>query len=896
MKKIKYLAGFLILAALLVTSYWLLVSLAINKDSVVEELLEEVKSITGYKAASDNVTLTIFPTPIISISDFRLDNAPNAATAYFLQAKKIDIHLDLMSVFSSTKNASKIDVISPLVELQTLGKDKSNWRFIDRLSTGTLFAIHVDSLNLINGKVNYSEKMGGAYHEFSKIKVNLSSDSNTGISAKGGFNFAQEKIKIDGKLQLNNYQNSHDFSTQLNLKLSSRGGFVEYQGKVNHDDNGLIVNGKANADFSDAKPLIEYLTNVQKGSFSADAEPFPLKFSVDLENTTGKQHILRNMSAQLSGMNLVGVGTIEQRNRPYLNLKVRGDQLNASQLLSSTKAKGSVENIFWNILTSSIDISLDAELQSIKFSEKLSAQAKFKGVIEDGEMVINQAGLELPGESQFLAFGIIRPEENKKIQFDGWIELIGKRFDIFSKSLGTDKEVSFAEHKGSFKSKANIFLSSGQTIVSGLKFKAGKLYLVGGINMKADAKQTAETSLRISGIKIDSIIDNLLPNAKNIKTTDGVRKSFNDYNRKIPWLDDITKSSVFEVVLDDFTFRNMKGRTSAFKLTIAPKELKADNIKVNLDDISLKGRVNFAQKEGLPKISGQIQLSHFTMPIDEGETLRTYPVPRGNQTTIWSDQPYDFSFLKGYDTDLKIRIGQFNHNEFEIRNLRTSVIGSTGKIKIDKLSGLIWGGKIKASGFLDISSIPIFSVGFSFENIFANKLIKTIASQDNFEGRISFNGQINSLGISPQDWIKSLAGSFLVYGQDIAVKGFNLSGVVKAIPSVRSVSDVINIVRTSLLRRKTSFSVIDAGFYVKDGVLYVSKLKLQSKHAIGTGAGSIDLISWAMNLNTVFQFVTLSNKDMPTLGIHFVDTMDNPIAKLDTRSLEAFVARRKLRR
>ncbi len=360
-------------------------------------------------------------------------------------------------------------------------------------------------------------------------------------------------------------------------------------------------------------------------------------------------------------------------------------------------------------------------------------------------------------------------------------------------------------------------------------------------------------------------------------------------------MDNISKSSVFELVLGNYTYRGSRNNNASLKLTIAPKRIAAKNINIRFGDIKVRGQLGFSQIEEVPKLAGKLYVSRVKLSsMFDGEIKKT-PVPRNNVLNVWSNDKFNFANIKGFDVDLELGIGTVDHNNFVLDNMRAKVKADNGAWVLSDLKGDLWGGKLTNSRLsLNILSIPEISGSFSLQEVDADKLINNILSDDTFQGSVTFGGEFRSSGPNPSAWAKNLNGSFILQGQDVIVKGFDLSGVVQSIPSVKSVGDVINIVRLAMLKRKTPFSDISGSFFAENGVIRSPEFKLRSKHAIGTMAGEINLLTWNMTLNLIFQFITLSSKDTPSLGVGFANSLDDPIVSLDTRSLESFVARKKI--
>lgn len=515
----------------------------------------------------------------------------------------------------------------------------------------------------------------------------------------------------------------------------------------------------------------------------------------------------------------------------------------------------------------------------------------FMATLDGGELVINQAVMHMPGDTELLVFGIIKRSLDQSIHFDGSMELLGKRMLEFAHAFGFDKDKFITEHDGEFRAKASMFLSRANSVISSFKLQAGTLLASGGMTSSEGGDYDNEYTLRISGIKLDPFVPLLVPGSRK----DMQKSDFEDIMRRLDWLDTISKRIKLNLVLQNYKLSKTPGRQSALHLTLEQGKFGFQDSEFELGGIVFSGSVGYDQREEFPLIKADMSVSSFNIEPFTARNLRKAPVPRGNFKTVWKEEFFSFSYLKGYNSDLDIRIRNVVHPELGMQNARLVATSQNGKWDIKSFRGDIWDGVVKMNGMLDVASIPSMTLSFSLENIESVRLFSAFAGHENFLGKLSLNGQLATSGISAHNWIKNARGTFVVLGQNMIVKGFDVSSLVQAIPSVRSVADVTNTVRVAMLRRHTSFALVEGGFYLDNGVFKSTELKLRAKHSIGVVSGEMDLVSWNMNCRIDFGLITLARGDYPSISILFTNSIDDPEMTPDTRSLESFIARKYLR-
>ena len=136
-KKIKIL--FVVLAALLLTGVlgvWYLTS-TIDQAQLTHLIGSNVKQATGRELKiSGPVRLTIFPSVGLIAEDISLSNAAWAKDPYFVKAKKLDVNIHLLPLFSQRIEISRIELNGVDIFLQSNDQRDANWILAAPLAQG----------------------------------------------------------------------------------------------------------------------------------------------------------------------------------------------------------------------------------------------------------------------------------------------------------------------------------------------------------------------------------------------------------------------------------------------------------------------------------------------------------------------------------------------------------------------------------------------------------------------------------------------------------------------------------------------------------------------------------------------------------------------------------------
>src|SRR5215468_10018348 len=89
-----------------------------------------VRNATGRDLAIEgNVSLSLLPTPTLSVAGVRLANMPGAATPDMARLKSLDISVALMPLLGGTIKVTKVTLVDPVILLERLPDGRANWQF-----------------------------------------------------------------------------------------------------------------------------------------------------------------------------------------------------------------------------------------------------------------------------------------------------------------------------------------------------------------------------------------------------------------------------------------------------------------------------------------------------------------------------------------------------------------------------------------------------------------------------------------------------------------------------------------------------------------------------------------------------------------------------------------------
>ncbi|NBO18733.1 MAG: hypothetical protein EBV03_05790 [Proteobacteria bacterium] len=169
--------------------------------------------------------------------------------------------------------------------------------------------------------------------------------------------------------------------------------------------------------------------------------------------------------------------------------------------------------------------------------------------------------------------------------------------------------------------------------------------------------------------------------------------------------------------------------------------------------------------------------------------------------------------------------------------------------------------------------------------------MKVLTGRENLTGGVSISATFATSGVNYLSWLQQAEGKMVVALRGMMVRGFNLAGVVDAVNISRTSSDVANSVGMTITSGSTTFSV-DGNVNIRNGMLRTPGMALRSENISGMLTGEVRLLKWFMDLNCMFQFPEMSSDTVPTLTVQLAGPLDKSELRIDTSSLEAYVAKR----
>ncbi|WP_170826981.1 AsmA family protein [Magnetovibrio blakemorei] len=250
----------------------------------------------------------------------------------------------------------------------------------------------------------------------------------------------------------------------------------------------------------------------------------------------------------------------------------------------------------------------------------------------------------------------------------------------------------------------------------------------------------------------------------------------------------------------------------------------------------------------------------------------------------WSRERFDLSALNMLDGDFSLMSEAIQFGDYALTSADIHATVKDGVMTADKIKGAVFGGPLNGSATVRASGTPTVTSNIKLDALKVREAVQAVAKQDLASGNLSMNMAFKATGLSPADLVGSLGGTGSLNISQLDVKkggkGSALSGVLGLVAAMNQLS----------LGSKTGNGLADLAlsFDVQDGVATAHEMKLTSAMGNGTGAGTVDIAGWGIDVagnmtvepNLVTSLLSKGRVGRQQLPFALKGALDNPAVNL----------------
>lgn len=359
-----------------------------------------------------------------------------------------------------------------------------------------------------------------------------------------------------------------------------------------------------------------------------------------------------------------------------------------------------------------------------------------------------------------------------------------------------------------------------------------------------------------------------------------------------------------------------QGKVGGFDLTAQvsgnPKSVRIDNIAGHVGPMTAAGSLSLGLEGAKPKAIANLALGPVDITpflpakraaglFDRGWGITRAPAawvgPGGNPlmtvaaavSSRWSKAPIDLAALNTLDAAVTVTSPKVTFEGASLENADLGAAVEGGVLKVERLTGRLFGGTLAAKATASAAgqlSAAGQIVGADLSK--AKQALGSVAA-----GKINADFDVTARGRSEAEIVSSLGGSVNFSGRDLdaealsgsAEAGFGLGGVVLALNQLGGT--------LGGPKQGKGLADVDAVFTIADGVATSSQLKAVTNVGVASGAGSVDLAAWTVDLagaiqpapNLLSAVLSITTRKGVNVPFSITGKLDAPRIKVDTASL-----------
>ena len=243
-----------------------------------------------------------------------------------------------------------------------------------------------------------------------------------------------------------------------------------------------------------------------------------------------------------------------------------------------------------------------------------------------------------------------------------------------------------------------------------------------------------------------------------------------------------------------------------------------------------------------PAIRFDVDVDQFDadlyMPKKSAATpVKTEPAP---------EKPFDLSALQKLNLEGSLRIGALKVANVKSTKLRIDVKANKGQINVSPLSANLYQGSMNGSVAVNAAqATPSFIVKQNLSGAQLGPLIKDAVDLDMVEGKGNMTVNLTTQGNTVSALKKSLNGAVALNLADGAIKGINLTKLVRGAQNLGQGGGVQTLKPGK--DDKTEFNELKASFKVNNGVAHNDDLLVKSQSLRVTGNGDVNIGNDSIN-------------------------------------------------
>lgn len=526
------LVGLLIVAALAAPFF-------IDLNDYKAEIAAQAKKATGRDLAIDgDISLSILPTPGVTVSGIRFGNAPGGSAPDMATLESATVKVALMPLISGDVEVEEVVLDRPTFIFEKLKDGTGNWQIAPEAeapeagvtpepsaapTSGGDMAVVIKSASIEGGTLIYRDLATGTEQKVENLNIDLSLDSLTGpFQAEGGATVVD--IPLGFRIKTGALDQQAPMPLEVSFSLTDADATIGFVGQVDvsavEDPSKPIVTGKLSSKGENLARMIAGMPNQ-----SADGLP-PLMaqaFAVDADIQAGTTNAKTdNFTATLGDLNAKASVAANYEAAPSVQANITIGQVDLDKLMPAREAEqdsaqapaASTPAAPGEPFSLPADVTADlgVTVEQIVYQGQAIEDTAIAVQLANGALTIENASAKLPGGSSLALNGALTAQ-NGQPNFDGALKADSSNLraliEAFAPGAVTDvpddRLTKLALNTG-------VKYNPSQAELANLKATLDQSNIAGGVVVALpDGKQRKQIGLGV-GLSVDKLnLDGYMP-------------------------------------------------------------------------------------------------------------------------------------------------------------------------------------------------------------------------------------------------------------------------------------------------------------------------------------------------------------------------------------------------
>ena len=477
----------------------------VNWNGYKDRVAAAVFQATGRALAIDgNISLSLLPSPTLSVEGVRLANLPGGSSPDMARLKSLDVEVALIPLMSGRIQVTRIDLLEPVILLERLPDGRANWQLQPQPQAGAeasagaapgsssgapggaqAFDISVDNFAIENGILIYHA--GNTEQRLESINATISARSIYGpYAAQGQAMFGN----LPADFQLSTaVLDTGTIPIQLSLSLAGNAAVLQFDGSA--EQAAGTLQGRLQAKLADPALAAKAagVTNLPP----ALAQPFSISAAV---SGSGSEVDLSDVTLSLGDTSASGKIAIKPGQPLAVDAaltfgRVDLDKLMPTQAAAQGQAAPAAGNsgggaalpaITGFALPGQVVANFDLSAEAIAYRKGVIDRPHIAGRLADGQLQIKDAGALLPGGSEVSLAGSLAAKDGQPF-FTGAVKASSDNLRDLMAWLGVPPPSVAPGRLATFKFASRVSASPSQVELSDIDLKLDAAHVQGGVTV-----------------------------------------------------------------------------------------------------------------------------------------------------------------------------------------------------------------------------------------------------------------------------------------------------------------------------------------------------------------------------------------------------------------------------